>query len=79
MKIDKSTIIRTIILFVSLINIVLEMLGKSIIPVDSELVSEAVSLGILFYGAISSWWHNNSFTKAAVQADELLKQLKEEE
>lgn len=78
MSIDKSTIIRTIILFVSLINVVLQMFGVKTLPIDNELVTETVSVGFLLYSAISSWWHNNSMTKEAIQADEYLKQLKED-
>lgn len=78
MSIDKATIIRTIILFLSLLNVVLQMFGVKTIPIDNELVTEVVSVGFLLYSAVSSWWHNNSVTKEAIQADEYLKQLKEE-
>ncbi len=78
MKIDKSTLIRTIILFFSVLNIVLEKFGISAIPIEDELVNEVISVGLLLYGVISSWWKNNSFTREARQADEYLKELKEE-
>ncbi|MGN0521048.1 MAG: phage holin [Eubacterium sp.] len=78
MKIDKATIIRTIILFLSLINVILEIFGVKTIPVDNELIGQVVSVGLLLYSAVSSWWHNNSFTEAAIKADEILKQLKGE-
>lgn len=78
MSVDKATIIRTIILFLSLLNVVLQMFGVKTIPIDNELVTEVVSVGFLLYSAVSSWWHNNSVTKEAIQADEYLKQLKEE-
>lgn len=78
MSVDKTTIIRTVILFLSLLNVVLQMFGVKTIPIDNELVTEVVSVGFLLYSAVSSWWHNNSVTKEAIQADEYLKQLKEE-
>lgn len=78
MSVDKATIIRTVILFMSLLNVVLQMFGVKTIPIDNELVTEVVSVGFLLYSAVSSWWHNNSVTKEAIQADEYLKQLKEE-
>lgn len=78
MSVDKATIIRTIILFLSLLNVVLQMFGVKTIPIDNELVTEVVSVGFLLYSTVSSWWHNNSVTKEAIQADEYLKQLKEE-
>lgn len=79
MKIDKATIIRTIILFLSLINIVLQLFGVKALPISNELVNEVVSVGFLLYGTVSSWWHNNSFTSPAKQADEYLKELKNSE
>lgn len=78
MKIDKATIIRTVILFISIVNIALGMFGIKLIPIDNELITEAVSVGLLLYGSISSWWHNNSFTKEAIEADKYLKNLKGE-
>lgn len=78
MKIDKATLVRTIILFFSVLNIILEKFGVSAIPIEDELVNEVISVGLLVYSTISSWWKNNSFTKEARQADEYLKELKEE-
>lgn len=79
MKIDKATIVRTIILFLSLVNVVLQLFGIKALPISNELVNEVVSVGLLFYSAVSSWWHNNSFTTPAKQADEYLKELKNSE
>ncbi len=79
MKTSKITIIRTIILFISLINVILEIFGVKTIPVDNEIIGQVVSALLLLYSTVSSWWHNNSFTKEAVQADEVLKQLKKGE
>lgn len=78
MKIDKATLVRTIILFFSVLNIILERFGISAIPIEDELVNEVISVGLLIFSTVSSWWKNNSFTKEARQADEYLKELKEE-
>ena len=75
MKVSKATIIRTICLVIAIVNIILEMRGYSIIPVDNELVSEAVSIIFLIGSAVASWWKNNSFTKNAITADGVLKAL----
>jgi SPP1 family holin len=56
---------------------VLEMRGHSIIPIDNELVTEAISVIFLIGSAVASWWKNNSFTKEAIEADNYLKTLKE--
>ncbi|MCM1285516.1 MAG: phage holin [Acetobacter sp.] len=79
MKADKTTIIRTIILFVSLINVILQMFGIKTLPIDNELITEAVSVVFLLCSAVSSWWHNNSFTEKACLADDYLKELKKNE
>lgn len=79
MKTDKTTIARTVILFLSLVNVVLQLFGIKALPISNELVNEAVSVGFLLYSAVSSWWHNNSFTSCAKQADEYLKELKKSE
>lgn len=76
MKTDKAAIIRTVILVLSLFNIVLEKFGIKAIPIDNELVSETISVGLLLVSVISAWWHNNSFTREAKEADEFLKELK---
>lgn len=78
MKADKSTIIRTIILLIALVNAVLEMFGIKAIPIEDETVSQAVSAVFLIVSAASAWWKNNSFTDNAIKADEYLKQLKGE-
>lgn len=79
MKVSKATIIRTICLVIAIVNIILEMRGYSIIPIDNELVSEAVSIAFLIGSAVASWWKNNSFTKSAIEADKYLAVLKNEE
>ncbi len=76
MKADKAAIIRTVILVLSVINIVLERFGIKALPIGDELVSDIVSVVFLLYSVLTSWWHNNSFTKEAKQADEYLKELR---
>ena len=79
MKIDKSTIIRLILLIVALINVYLEMTGRGILPIDEELVSELVSFGFLVVTSVVGYWKNNSYTQNAIKADEFLKRLRESE
>ena len=75
-KISKGTIIRTILLVVSVINGVLALSGKSPLPFDEEAIEMVVSYGFTIIMAFLTWWKNNSFTKNARKADELLKKLK---
>ena len=73
-KID--TIIRTVVLLLALINNTLTMTGHSVLPVTDEQVSELLSLAFTIGAALWAWWKNNSFTPAAIQADEVLADLK---
>ena len=73
-KID--TIIRTVVLLLALINNTLTMTGHSVLPVTDEQVSELLSLLFTIGAALWAWWKNNSFTPAAIQADEVLADLK---
>lgn len=76
MKIEKGTIIRTVLLVISLINMGLEMAGKSVLPFSNEAVTEVISYLFTAVTAIAAWWKNNSFTKAAIEADGILKEKK---
>ncbi len=76
MKIEKGTIVRTVLLIISFINMGLEFAGKGVLPFSNEEVSAFVSY--IFAGVTSfiAWWKNNSFTTPAIEADKLLKKLK---
>lgn len=76
MKVTAGTIARTIILGLALINQVLTATDHNVINVSDDTVNELVSAGFTIGAAIYAWWKNNSFTKPALQADELMKELK---
>jgi SPP1 family holin len=71
-----GTKIRTTALFLTLINQVLAVFNISPIPFDQEQVTLVVSTVLTGAAAIWAWWKNNSFTKAAKKADEVMKQEK---
>lgn len=75
-NIKTDTIIRTVVLLLALINNTLTMTGHSVLPVTDEQVSELLSLLFTIGAALWAWWKNNSFTPAAIQADEVLAELK---
>ena len=77
MKVKKETIIRTVILALALINQVLTSIGHSIIPISDEQITELISLGFTVGASLWAWWKNNSFTKNAIEADKVLKELNE--
>lgn len=76
MKIEKSTLIRTIITFISLLNAVLTMSGKNPLPWSDEQMYAALSATATVITTFWSWWKNNSFTPAAIKADKYMKTLK---
>ena len=76
-KISAGTIARTICLALALINQILTATGHSIIPIDDEVIQTLVSTAATVIMAVISWWKNNSFTQAAIEADIVLKQLKD--
>lgn len=76
MKIKTDTIIRTIVLFIALLNQVLTSMGKNPLPFSDDLIYEAVTLAVTIGASAWAWWKNNSITKKAIVADEYLKSLK---
>lgn len=76
MKISAGTIARTIILCLALINQVLTATGHSMINIADEDVNLLVSTIFTIVTAIVAWWKNNSFTREAIEADEVMKNLK---
>lgn len=79
MKITKGTIVRAIMMILVVVNLVLEKCGIDVIRTDENailmLVEAIIELAIIAVG----FWKNNSFTQAAIKADEFLKQLRESE
>lgn len=73
-----ATWARTICLLVALLNSLLTAFGKSPLPIDNEQLQQVVSTLITVVVAIVNWWQNNSFTKEAIEADELFARLKAE-
>lgn len=76
-KVDKATIARTVVLVVALINQVLTMGGYNPLPWANEAVYEGVTAALTVAASLTAWWKNNSFTQAAIEADEKLKELKQ--
>lgn len=71
-----GTIVRTIVLFLAIINQVLAIFGKSMIPIQEEDINLLVTTAWTVISAIIAWWENNSFTKEAIEADKVLEELK---
>lgn len=78
MKTKKDTIVRAILILLVLVNSVLEKLGLDIIPTDENFIAMFVETVIEIAIIIVGFWKNNSFSEAAIKADEFLKTLREE-
>lgn len=74
--ISAGTVARTACLLLALTNQLLSALGKPVLPIESETVEQLVTAGITSIAALVAWWKNNSFTTAALEADETYDRLK---
>ena len=71
-NIKKGTIIRTTTLLFALANQALTISGHNPLPFSEDEVGQAVSMLLTVGASLWAWWKNNSFTHAAIAADELL-------
>lgn len=76
-NIKSDTIARTIVLAMALINQVLAIVGKDALPFTEDNVYQICTLIATLVTSAIAWWKNNSFSQAALKADELKNQLKE--
>lgn len=74
--VSAGTVARTAVLLLDLTNQILSAMGKPILPIESSTVEQLVTAGITSVAALVSWWKNNSFTQAALAADEVYEQKK---
>ena len=79
MKVSKGTIVRTILLLITIINMGLQHFNIDIIKVDESEVASVVEYIIQIAIIVVGFWKNNSYTQKAIEADEFLKGLKESE
>lgn len=78
---DKASIIRTVLLFVALVNQFLVMFGKEPLPIDEAALSglwdtiyTAGSYVFTFIVSIWTWWKNNYISSKGKAQKEVLKQ-----
>lgn len=79
MQITKSTIVRTILVMLVIVNFILEKCGLDIIPTDEYTILMIVETVIEIAIIVVGFWKNNSFTEKAIKADKFLKALRESE
>ena len=78
-KVSAGTIARTIILVMALINQVLSVAGKPVLPIEDAQIEALVTTLWTVAAALAAWWKNNSFTQAAIEADGYMAELKDKE
>lgn len=69
---DIGTLVRTIALLLSFVNMYLAQKGLSPIPVGEEEISFIITVGI----SIWAWWKNNNITPEAKKAQAVLEKTK---
>lgn len=79
MKVTSGTIARTVVLALALINQVLTVFGYNVIDISTETINTLISTIFTVITALVAFWKNNSFTKAAIEADEVMRELKAKE
>ena len=75
-NVSAATVARTAVLLLALANQILSACGKPILPIDSAQLEQAITAGCTTVAALVNWWYNNSFTQAALAADEVYEQKK---
>ena len=76
MKVTKSTIVRTIMMLLVIVNIILERMGYDIVNVDESSILTFVELLIEIAIMIVGFWKNNSYSESAIKADMFLQTLR---
>ena len=76
-KVSAATIARTAALALALVNQLLSATGHSVLPIESSELEQLISTGATVVTALISWWYNNSFTSAAIEADKTYNRLKD--
>lgn len=77
-NVTAGTIARTACLVLALVNQVLMVLGYKVIDVSDDTVNTLITTGFTVVTALIAWWKNNSFTQAAIEADEVMRDRKKQ-
>lgn len=80
MKMDKGTLIRTIVLAVALVNQICFMFGKTALVIDEQQVSDLVNtwyaagtIALTVISTVVAWFKNNYITPKGKKQRETLK------
>lgn len=75
-KVSAGTIARTIILAIALINQLLSATGHPVLPIEDAQVEQLVTAAFTIITSLIAYWKNNSWTTAAIKADNFLNREK---
>lgn len=75
-QIKADTIARTICLIIAIVNQILAVIGKDILPFGEDEIYQLCSLLATIITSIIAWWKNNSFTSIAIKHDAAMKEEK---
>ena len=75
--IKPSTYASAIVLVLTMVNYILAMLGKPLVGIDEGQIETVVAALIGVAGIIYSWYKNQSITKPAQVADDVMQILKD--
>ncbi|MFB6498404.1 phage holin [Bacillus haynesii] len=74
-NLEKGTVVRTVLLFISLVNQTLIMFGKSALPISEDQVNTlADSTAFTIITSVVAWFKNNYVTGKGKLQKEALKQ-----
>ena len=74
-KVSVGSYVRLALLLISVVNLALRCFGADTLPMNNEAVEDFVSVAFTVASTLAAYWKNNSFTSAALAADETLKEL----
>ena len=74
-KVSVGCYVRLALLLISVLNLALRCFGADTLPMNNEEVEDFVSVAFTVASTLAAYWKNNSFTSAALAADETLKEL----
>lgn len=76
-EVSKETWLRSGALLLALINQILIGAGFKPFPYEANEIYEIVSSLVTVIVSVIAWWKNNSFSEEAIQADKVIKGIRE--
>ncbi|MCT4781387.1 MULTISPECIES: phage holin [Exiguobacterium] len=78
MKSRYVAVLRLLVPLYSFVNLTLLALGYTRLPFETPQVETALTAGLGASSLIYAWWKNNNLTHSAEQAQEWLRELKQQ-